>query len=119
MIKDWEKIKKELEHLAIAIKGSTKEEFPADLANLEDFVYKIKDESETLKALLKISNCPNCDGSGAIQHQVSSKEYVTRSMAMDAGDPELEGSLYSDDDFEIEQCQWCYERDEVLKEKEL
>ena len=117
MIKNWEEIKKELEHLAIDIKGSTKEEFPANLANLEDFVCKIKDENETLKGLLKMSNCLDCDGSGAIQRQTSSREYVTRSMALDAGDPELEGSLYSDDNFEIEQCRWCYEKNQILKEE--
>jgi len=118
MIKNWEEIKKEIESLAIAIRGSTKEEFPADLANLEDFVCKIKDENETLKGLLRISNCPNCDGSGVIQRQTSSREYVTRSMALDAGDSELEGSLYSDDDFEIEQCQWCFEKNQILKEEQ-
>lgn len=36
----WEEIKKELGRLALAIKGATKEEFPADLANLEDYVCK-------------------------------------------------------------------------------
>ena len=37
---NWEKEKKEIEKLALAIRGSTKEEFPADLANLEDYIYK-------------------------------------------------------------------------------
>lgn len=31
---------------------------------------------------------------------VSSREYVTREMALDAGRPEMEGSLYSDDEWE-------------------
>jgi len=37
---NWEKEKEEIRKLAVAIKGSTKEEFPADLANLEDYIYK-------------------------------------------------------------------------------
>lgn len=37
---DWQQAKKEIRKLAIAIRGSTKEEFSANLANLEDFIYK-------------------------------------------------------------------------------
>jgi hypothetical protein len=37
---NWEEDKKEIKRLALAIKGSTKEESPADLANLEDYIYK-------------------------------------------------------------------------------
>lgn len=37
---NWIEIKKELKILALALKGSTREEFPADLANLEDYVYE-------------------------------------------------------------------------------
>lgn len=36
----WAEEKEEIKKLAIAIKGSTKEEFPAELANLEDYIYK-------------------------------------------------------------------------------
>lgn len=36
----WEEEKEELRKLALAIKGSTKEEFPAELANLENYIYK-------------------------------------------------------------------------------
>lgn len=73
-------------------------------------------ENEILRGLLAQAKCPNCDGSGVIPHQVSSRQYVTRDMAIDAGDPALEGSLYTDDEWEAEQCQWCYEREQVLKE---
>ena len=48
---NWENIKKELKSLALNIKGSTKEEFPANFVNLEDFVYKIQDKNEELKGL--------------------------------------------------------------------
>ena len=36
----WEKEKEEIKKLALAIKGSTREEFPADLVDLEDYIYK-------------------------------------------------------------------------------
>jgi hypothetical protein len=64
--------------------------------------------------LLKIAKCPNCDGGGAIQVRTSSRQYVTREMAMDAGMPEMEGSLYSDNEWELEQCRWCDERSQVV-----
>lgn len=60
-----------------------------------------------LRALLKMAKCPDCDGSGGIARQVSSRTYVSRDMAIDAGDESLEGSLYTDDEWEQEQCQWC------------
>ena len=60
--------------------------------------------------LLKIAKCPNCDGSGSIPRQVSSKEYVSSEMASAAGDSSLEGQLYSSEEWEAEQCQWCYEK---------
>ena len=68
--------------------------------------------------LLKVAVCPNCDGSGAVQVQTQSRQYVSREMAMDAQCPEMEGSLYSDDEFEVEQCQWCYERTRVVADFE-
>lgn len=35
-------------------------------------------------------------------------------MAIDAGYPELEGFIYTDGEWEPEQCQWCYERQQLL-----
>lgn len=64
--------------------------------------------------LLRMAVCPNCDGSGAVMRQVSCRQYVSRDMAMDAGDLSMEGALYCDDEFEPEQCQWCYERDALI-----
>ena len=46
--KEWKKIKKELKPLAIAIKGSTREEFPADLANLEDWLFDMLYKEEDM-----------------------------------------------------------------------
>ena len=43
-MENWEEKKKEIKSLALAIRGSTKEEFPADLVNLEDYIYKICEE---------------------------------------------------------------------------
>ena len=73
-------------------------------------------QTEIIINLLEMAVCPNCDGSGCIPHQVSSKQYVTRDMAIDGGDPALEGSLYSDDQWEAEQCQWCDEKNMILKD---
>ncbi len=42
-------------------------------------------EIERLQGLLKVAKCPNCDGSGAMPHQVA------------------------DGEWEAEQCQWCDE----------
>ena len=72
-------------------------------------------ENDMLKGLLGMAVCPNCDGSGSIPHQVSSETRVSRDMAIDAGMPELEGSIYTPDAWEEEQCQWCDERNEALK----
>lgn len=37
---NWQTEKKEIKKLALAIKGCTREEFPADLSALEDYIYK-------------------------------------------------------------------------------
>jgi len=76
----------------------------------------IGEKLDKLQGLLSVAKCPNCDGSGCIAHKVSNREYVTRDMASDACDPSLEGSLYSDDEWEQEQCQWCDEVKQALKE---
>lgn len=76
-------------------------------------------ENKQLRGLLKHAICPNCDGSGAIPHQVSRREYVSRDMALDAGDPSLEGSLCSEEQWESEQCQWCYEKNQALKSERI
>ena len=53
MKQNWENIKKETKRLALNIKGSTNEEFPADLTNFEDFIFEIiyqakKEEKEKI-----------------------------------------------------------------------
>ncbi len=62
------------------------------------------------RGLLVAARCPECNGSGSIAVQVSSRQFVTHEMALDACCPEMEGSLYSDDEWEEQQCQWCDER---------
>src|ERR1035441_10501822 len=64
--------------------------------------------------LLKVATCPNCDGSGATAEQRSSRQLVTREMAMDAGCPEMEGSIAPDEEWEQVQCQWCDEKFKVI-----
>ena len=66
-------------------------------------------------ALLRAAKCPNCDGLGAVPRRTSSRRLVTREMASDACCPEMEGSLYSDDELELEQCQWCDELHRLLE----
>lgn len=63
-----------------------------------------------LSQLLAMAACPNCDGSGA--KYVGDKEYVSREMALDAGCLEMEGSVYREP--EVEQCQWCDEKQKAL-----
>jgi len=72
-------------------------------------------------SLLRVANCPNCDGSGGI---------VIESVGIEAG---CCGNVMSTGECcgnaipvpvqiqELEQCQWCAERSELLKqhEKEL
>lgn len=63
-----------------------------------------------MAGLLAAACCPNCDGSGAFLAR--NQELVTREMAIDAEDESLEGATYRD--AEIEPCQWCYEKENVL-----
>ncbi len=78
-------------------------------------IEQLQNKNNILKGLLGYAKCPNCDGSGGIQHQISSRTYVSKDMATDAGDPALEGSLYTDDEWEAEQCQWCDGREQALR----
>ncbi len=64
--------------------------------------------------LLAPARCPECDGSGSYQVQTSARSYISVEMASDAGDPSLAGQLYTDDEFEPRQCQWCAERAALL-----
>ncbi len=92
--------------------------YPVEFKDLEEENAQPQSENKRLKKLLEMAKCPNCDGSGSIPHQISSRQLVTKDMALDTGDPNLEGSLYSDDEWEQEQCQWCYEKDQALKDKQ-
>jgi len=74
-------------------------------------------EKNHLLELLKVSKCPHCDGSGFTTVKIRDAQTVSRAMAMDAGDPSLEGSSYCDEQWEPEPCQWCAERHSALKEK--
>ena len=55
----------------------------------QDTIDRLIKENEKLKELLGMSKCPHCDGSGG----------------------------YYDRYGNAEQCQWCFEREEILKEK--
>ena len=66
--------------------------------------------------LLNTTVCPNCDGSGSLGVMIKSPQYVTKEMASDAGDPLLEGSLYTEEEWEQQECQWCYEKNQIIAE---
>lgn len=71
-------------------------------------------ERERLAELLAVARCPACDGSGVLVTGGREVEYVSRDMAVDAGDPSLEGSIYRESEPEISQCQWCHEKSALL-----
>lgn len=75
---------------------------------------KLERELNQAKGLLEVAACPNCDGSGSTAVKISSRKSVTREMASDACCPEMEGSLYSDDEWEQQQCQWCDEKKALM-----
>ena len=77
---------------------------------------EIIEELVTAMELLKMAKCPDCDGSGGIPVCIHPKQYCSADMACDAGDPTMEGSLVADEEWDLEQCQWCYEKDKILKE---
>ena len=57
---------------------------------------------DDMAEILKVSKCPNCDGGGAIGHEVENYMYS------DSGEPIP--NHYT----EWEQCQWCYEKEDLL-----
>jgi len=80
-------------------------------------IAEIRNDLIEAKELLKMAKCPNCDGSGGIPVCVHPKRYCSADMASDAGDPSMEGCLVSDEEWELEQCQWCYEKDKILNKQ--
>ncbi len=58
---------------------------------IEQEYAKLEQDNARLRGLLGAARCPNCDGSGAIPHGPT-----------------------PDGDWEAEQCQWCYEKQEAL-----
>jgi hypothetical protein len=67
-----------------------------------------------LVKLLKMAKCPDCDGSGIVITKTRDRQYVSRDMAIDAGDRALEGALCQDEEFDYCQCQWCYEKKAII-----
>lgn len=67
--------------------------------------------------LLRAARCPNTECvDGAIPVPLG-EHHVTHDMAIDAGDPSLEGQSMGIE-WGQEQCQWCTERDELLGRKQ-
>ncbi len=71
----------------------------------------------SIAALIRAARCPECDGSGVVQSGGGTM-YVTHDMAIDAGDRSLEGQVYHHQEPDVHQCQWCAERDDILKDIE-
>ena len=62
--------------------------------------------------LLKVSVCPNCDGSGSKPVPLG-EHFVSHEMAMDACDPSMEGASMGIE-WGQEQCQWCDEKNQLI-----
>jgi len=57
----------------------------------------------------KWEQCPNCLNCGVIAHERRYTVSVTREMAMDAGDPSMEGIQWDwGTEVEYEQCEFCW-----------
>ena len=69
------------------------------------------DAVDKIAGVLRVAVCPNCDGSGAKMVPGGPRGLVSREMAMDAGEPDMEGMLYGESEPQLEQCQWCAERE--------
>jgi hypothetical protein len=69
-----------------------------------------------LRSLLAVAICPQCDGSGTIVDGIGYTEYVSRDMAIDAGDRSLEGSVYRHKEPEIYECEWCARRKAAINQ---
>lgn len=53
------------------------------------------------------AECQECGGTGYLMEKTSEARYVTREMAMDAECLDLEGALYSDEEWERYPCPEC------------
>ncbi len=62
--------------------------------------------------LLRVAKCPACDGGGAIPVPLG-ENFVSHEMAMDAGEPSMEGQSMGIE-WGAQQCQWCDERSQLL-----
>ena len=73
----------------------------------------LADGADKIVDVLRAAACPNCDGSGAKVVPGGFHGLVSREMAIDAGDPDMEGMPYGESEPQLEQCQWCAERNDI------
>ncbi len=73
----------------------------------EDNYQYLKNRIKALEALVKAASCPHCDGSGVLQTR------IMRSGSRQISETEREPIAI--EDFEIEPCQWCYEKGLILE----
>ena len=68
------------------------------------------DREALAKVIGEVQSCPNpdCGDKGWYVGETTTREYVTRDMALDAGDKTLEGSVYREAEQEQVQCEFCY-----------
>ncbi len=68
------------------------------------------DREALARVLSEVQSCPNpdCGDKGWYVGETTKREYVTRDMALDAGDKTLEGIVYREAQQEQVQCEFCY-----------
>jgi len=108
--KELERLKEENEELKKGDYQGIESELVLEVAQLRAENERLKKEKAELVGVLEeiADDCPNCDNVGYTVHQVSGRGYATRDMAIDAGDINLQGEPYSNDEWEQEQCEFCY-----------
>ena len=109
-VRGWGHLQYLGEEKAMAIQKANAERLALCWNSYESDQKLIKD----LVKLLKMAKCPDCDGSGIVITKTRDRQYVSRDMAIDAGDRALEGALCQDEEFDYCQCQWCYEKKAII-----
>lgn len=104
-----------IEHPDPEIERAAREAFEGAMADVRrEDAERIAALEDALEAALKMIDhrgCPNDCDDGAIAVPLG-ENFVTREMAIDGGDPSLEGQSMGIE-WGAEQCQWCDEREKI------
>jgi hypothetical protein len=82
---------KRIEELEAVVMSESQKSDLLSKEHYRDEIVKLQAQLEAVRGLLKVAICPECDGGGVVCTQYG-----------------------SDDNYEIHQCQWCYEREAAL-----